>query len=557
MQHKIYQLFLRSFLNNTNITKPNGSWAENGSGTFSQINAEFIEHLKSLQVNVLWITGVIRHASTESWPSLNIQASVAELIKGKAGSPYAVTDYFDVNPYLASNPENRVSEFKSCVSLLKENGIKVIIDFVPNHVSRDYKSLHAPNSFIDFGKTDKTNEAWLAHNDFYYLPGQELVLPVDNKDNFKEFPAKATGNNCFKPNPNAHDWYETVKLNYGWNPFMPNSEVNQTPVWDKMLTVLEFWLNIGVDGFRCDMADMIPIEFWYWVLDKISLKYDNPIFIAESYSKDNYSYLIDAGFTLLYDKVGAYNCVEAALKLTHPYDLQKLNDHINYTYSFQEQMLRFSENHDETRLASALLAGNGLKGFAATALLYGTGSESVMLYNGQEFGEKAIEETGYSGSDGKSTIYDFATVPCGLRWINNKLSDAEKELYQKYALLMETINSPTFSKAGFYSLGYCNAHLGDRLALIFIWLRYYKNNYVLGIANLSDAPIDDILYLNAHSLQVSRIKKGEFNLTDLLQNVSSTKLEVFNNPNEDPYGKLSVYIAPQTTVYYQLSLNVE
>jgi glycosidase len=557
MQNRIYQLFLRSFLNNNHNTKPNGSWAENGSGTFSQINQQFIDHLKSLQINVLWVTGVIRHASTENWPNLGIKASFPELIKGKAGSPYAVSDYFDINPYLALNPENRISEFKSCVSLLKENGIKVLIDFVPNHVSRDYKSQNAPFSFIDFGKNDDKNEAWSINNDFYYLPGQALTLPVENQDNYKEFPAKATGNNCFKPNPNAHDWYETVKLNYGWNPFMPNSAVVQTPVWDKMLTVLEYWLNMGIDGFRCDMADMIPIEFWYWVLDKINLKYNNPIFIAESYSKDNYSFLIDAGFNLLYDKVGAYNCIESTLKLQHPYDLQRLNDHISYTYDFQEQMLRFSENHDEVRLAASQLASDSLKGFAATALLFGTGSESVMLYNGQEFGEEATEETGYSGNDGKSTIYDFAIVPSGYRLMNNSLSGNESLLYQKYCLLMQTINSPLFAKSAFYGLGYCNAHLGDRLALIFIWLRYFKNNYVLGIANLSDAPIDDSLYLNAHSLQVSKIKKGEYSLTDLLQNGSPTKLEVFNNPNEDPYGKLSVYIAPETTVYYQLSPNVE
>ncbi|MFY8033253.1 MAG: alpha-amylase family glycosyl hydrolase, partial [Flexibacteraceae bacterium] len=460
-------------------------------------------------------------------------------------------------PYLASSPENRISEFKSCVSLLKENGIKVIIDFVPNHVSRDYKSLNSPTSFIDFGKNDDTNEAWSINNDFYYLPGQALTLPVENKDAFKEFPAKATGNNCFKPNPNAHDWYETVKLNYGWNPFIPNSEVKQTPVWEKMRTILDFWLDMGVDGFRCDMADMIPIEFWYWVLDKINLKYNNPIFIAESYSKENYSYLIDAGFTLLYDKVGAYNCIESALKLEHPYDLQRLNDHISYTYGFQEQMLRFSENHDEVRLAASQLAGNSLKGFAATALLFGTGSESVMFYNGQEFGEEALEETGYSGSDGKSTIYDFAIVPSGFRWMNNELSSSEKELHQKYALLMQTLNSPTFTNGRFYSLGYCNAHLGDRLALIFIWLRYYKKNYILGITNLSDVVLDESIYLNAHSLEVTRLVTGEYILTDLLQNVGRTKLEVFNNPDEDPYGKISAYIAPQTTVYYQIIPNVE
>jgi glycosidase len=557
MRYIVYQLLLRSFLNKTEKPVPFGNLATNGSGTFADIDLEFISHLKSLNVNVLWITGVIRHATTESWPDINIKPSAPELIKGKAGSPYAIIDYFDVNPYLAVNPAQRIQEFKNVLALLKANNIKVIIDFVPNHVSRNYQSLNKPLNFKDFGTLDNQSAAWDLNNDFYYLPGQELVLPVENYSGIKEFPAKATGNNCFKPNPNAHDWYETVKLNYGWNPYMPQSEIKQTPVWDKILTILEFWISLGVDGFRCDMADMIPIEFWYWAIDKVQLKHPNTIFIAESYSKDNYSHLIDSGFTLLYDKVGAYNCVESVLKLAHPYNLQKLDEHIDFTYSFKEQMLRFSENHDEVRLSAPQLAADCFKGFAATALLFGTGNEALMLYNGQEFGEAANETTGYSGNDGKSTIYDFANVPSGFKWKTKQLSSIELQLEKQYANLLKTIDLPVFNNGNFYNLGYCNGHLGDRLALIYIWLRYYNNSFVIGITNLAATPIAETLYLNAHSLEISGMHIGSYHLKDLLEISAGSKLDVFNNENEAPYGQFLVYIAPSTTAYYQLIPNVE
>jgi len=551
MRIVIYQLFLRSFLNKKDETQPNGSFAQNGSGTFFDIDFEFITHLKELKVNVLWITGVIRHASTEYWPNLGIDAASTSIVKGKAGSPYAICDYFDINPYLAQNPEKRIQELKDCIKLLKENGIKTIIDFVPNHVSRIYESKNAPKGFVDFGINDKLNEAFDLKNDFYYLPGQALMLPVE-QDSFIEYPAKATGNNCFKANPNPHDWYETIKLNYGWNPYHNQGEIKQTPVWEKMLLILKYWLNIGVDGFRCDMADMIPIEFWYWSLDKVRIDYPDALFIAESYTMDNYADQIGAGFNYLYDKVGVYNTLEGVIKSGYNPDIQKVSEAINFTWGFREQMLRFTENHDEVRLASHYFTGSAESGLAISALAFGTGPEAIMLYAGQELGEKADEETGYSGHDGKSTIYDFAIIKLAQNLVNKTLDSYSLAILEKYKSLMANLTLPIFSLGGFYALGYCNEHLGLILGKTYIWLRYYHKEYILCISNLAESKVEATFYLNEHSLKETGLQIGNYSLVDLLANNQSGELEVIHNENERPYGKTDLQIGGFTTSFFIL-----
>lgn len=74
---------------------------------------------------------------------------------------------------------------------------------------------------------------------------------------YKEYPAKATGNNRFDAYPNINDWYETVKLNYGIDYQNGNTpHFNPIPdTWTKMLDILLFWAGKNIDGFRCDMAE--------------------------------------------------------------------------------------------------------------------------------------------------------------------------------------------------------------------------------------------------------------------------------------------------------------
>ena len=257
----IYQLFPRVY----------GATPTKRCGTFNDINDDEIERIKSLSVSYIWLTGVIRHSG---WRDTN-----PAVTKGNAGSPYAIVDYYDIDPDLADNEANRMEEFEKTVERIRSHGLKVIIDFVPNHLAREYKG--------DF--TD---------DNFYVLPNQKFVAPTENGADYYEFPAKATGNDVFSPTPSLNDWYDTVKLNYG-----------NHDTWRKMLKIIQFWCSKGVDGFRVDMAEMVPVEFWRWAIAEVRKSF-NIIMIAEIYQPDLYQSYVEAGFDYLYDKVGLYNTLE-------------------------------------------------------------------------------------------------------------------------------------------------------------------------------------------------------------------------------------------------------
>ncbi|MCQ2184002.1 MAG: alpha-amylase family glycosyl hydrolase [Bacteroidales bacterium] len=350
-------------------------------GHFSEFGTDFFDYMKWLGCTHVWYTGIPRHSQHPGFT------------KGDAGSPYAISDWFDVNPYLADDPGHRMDEFEDLVRRTHAASLKVIMDFIPNHVARDYKA----SSGVSLGENDDTSVHWSPENDFYYYPSEALVLP--NGSSFREFPAKASGN-AFTSSPGINDWYETLRINYC--PF-------HTGTWDKMLSVLEFWASKGVDGFRCDMVEMVPPEFMQWAIGSIRKKYPQMLFVAEVYSMDNYSkYLNDVGFDLLYDKSGMYDTLQSVMRGNTPAEgITGVWQHLG---SLQDGMLNFLENHDEPRLASSFVAGSPKAALCALGVSALLSPASFMIYAGQEIGERGMYEEGFSGLDGKSTIFDWWTI---------------------------------------------------------------------------------------------------------------------------------------------------
>ena len=289
----IYQVFPRWFGNtNTQLVK-NGSLAQNGVGKFSAFTPKALAAIAELGVSHIWYTGVIEHATKTDYTAYGIRKDHTAIVKGQAGSPYAIKDYYDIDPDLADSVPDRMEEFEALVRRTHEAGMKVIIDFVPNHVARQYFSDRKENYVGDLGDHDNVNKAFDPNNNFYYLPGQTLVLHFDDQDDedfeYSEFPAKVTGNNCFSATPGINDWYETVKLNYGVD-YQNGGACHFSPIpdtWSKMLDILLFWAAKGIDGFRCDMAEMVPVEFWNWAIPRVKQQFP-VIFIAEVYNPDEY-----------------------------------------------------------------------------------------------------------------------------------------------------------------------------------------------------------------------------------------------------------------------------
>ena len=410
------------------------------TGKFSGIDAGSLEYWKGLGVDFLWYTGVIRHATT--WTGKGFTPSHPQIVKGDAGSPYAIYDYYDVNPYLADVPGKRMEEFVQLVERTHQAGMKVLIDFVPNHVSRDN---------INFGKADNKSIHWTPENDFFYYPGQALKLPVPCKGpEFYEYPAKASGN-CFSPAPSLTDWYETVKLNYC---------DFHTGTWDKMLDILRFWARKGVDGFRCDMVELVPPPFMRWLIAKIKEDFPSIVFIAEVYEKDKYRmYAEEIGFDLLYDKSGLYDTLRAVT--CSGASAKGISWNWQFLGDLQPRMLNFLENHDEQRIASDFFCGKAEGGYAALAVSLLLNTAPFMLYFGQEIGERGMDNEPFSGVNGRTSIFDWWTVASLQRlhqWIRDRrtgLTPGEKAVLKRYQELLTLAKDPVFAQGKTFDLCYC------------------------------------------------------------------------------------------------------
>lgn len=492
----IYQVFPRWF-GNTN-TKPvrNGSLEENGVGKFSDFTPLALSKIKELGTTHIWYTGVIEHATQTDYTAYHIQKDHRAVVKGKAGSPYAIKDYYDIDPDLADHVENRMEEFEALVARTHDAGMKVIIDFVPNHVARQYHSDAQYNFIEELGQNDNTSKAFDPNNNFYYIPGQPLTLPFTNDDEglgYSEFPAKATGNDRFDAFPNCNDWYETVKLNYGVD-YLNGRSKHFDPIpntWHKMLDILRFWASKQIDGFRCDMAEMVPVEFWEWAIPLV--KKDYPvIFIAEVYNPAEYrNYIFNGHFDYLYDKVGLYDTLRAVICGQSP--ASNIPACWQSLEGIQSHMLNFLENHDEQRLASDFFAKDpsaGISGLMVSALM---NTNPMMIYSGQELGERGMDEEGFSGLDGRTTIFDYWSVSTLRNWKNGgkydggKLTEKQKQLRQQYAAILNIAkNEPAITQGSFFDLMYTNEKnrfFNNRNQYAF--LRKHKNEVILVVANFT------------------------------------------------------------------------
>lgn len=419
----IYQLFPRLFGNATHVNLPNGSIDINGCGKLNAITPKVLQEIHDLGITHIWYTGVIEHATQTDYSAYGIRKDHAAVVKGKAGSPYAIKDYYDIDPDLAESVPDRMQEFEALVTRTHAEGLKVVIDFVPNHVARQYGSDVKPEGTVDLGANDDTNRAFDVRNNFYYIPNQffagQFNLLQNEKAPYHEYPAKASGNDVFSALPTVNDWYETVKLNYGID-YQGGGARYFDPLpdtWQKMLDILLFWAAKGVDGFRCDMAEMVPVEFWSWAISRVKAVYPDLVFIAEIYNPAAYRSFIDFGrFDYLYDKVGMYDTLRAVVcgqeSARHISMMwQRVNDIL-------PQMLFFLENHDEQRIASRFFAGNARKAFPAMIVAAALSVSPVMIYAGQELGESAADAEGFSGDDGRTTIFDYWSVSSLRNWYN-------------------------------------------------------------------------------------------------------------------------------------------
>jgi len=510
----IYQLFPRLFGNQNPTCLPNGTLQENGVGKFDDIDLAALTAIKRLSVTHIWLTGILEHASTTDYSAYGIPNVELSLVKGKAGSPYAIRDYWDVSPDLAHDIPNRMDEFVNLVERCHTLELKVIIDFIPNHLFRQYYSDVKPNGVADFGVDDNPELSFSPQNNYYWLPDTTFLSPIWGS--YRESPARATGNDCFIPNPGLNDWYETVKLNYGID-YLNGHETHFEPVpdtWHKMLDILTFWANKGVDGFRCDMAEMVPVAFWVWVIPKIKALNSHLLFIAEIYKTEYYRDYIESGFDYLYDKVELYDTLKGVSRgecSTSDISLcwQRLGD-------LQHYMLNFLENHDEQRIASDFFMGNPFKAIPALVVSTCLNTAPFMLYSGQEFGERGMDEEGFSSLDGRTSIFDYWSVDT-LRRFNHhgqfhveQLSDIECELYNLYIKLFSLLSSsPALSSGATFDLVYANMfHDHFHPYRHFAFLRHVMNpagETLLVAVNFSEIPAGLRIHIPEHAFKYLNI----------------------------------------------------
>ena len=539
--HKIilYQIFTRLFGNDTPQCVPGGSIEQNGCGKLADFTPEALAAIKELGATHVWYTGVIEHATQTDYSTYGIRPDHKATVKGKAGSPYAIKDYYDIDPDLATDVPSRMKEFTQLVKRTHAAGLKMIIDFVPNHVARCYHSDAKPKSVVDLGAKDDTSVFFSPKNNFYYLPGTTLGGEVDWQD-YVESPARATGNNRFDAYPSRNDWYETVKLNYGVN-YLEGERTDFYPfpsTWLKMRDILLFWAKKGVDGFRCDMAEMVPFQFWGWVIPIIKEKYPHIIFIAEVYNTwEYYNYVKHGKFDYLYDKVGLYDTLvgiirrqQSATDITRTWqNLGELRSH----------MLHFMENHDEQRLASDFIVGHGRPALPAMLVSATIDTCPTMLYFGQELGERGMDEEGYSGRDGRTTIFDYWSVDTIRRWRDGgtfsgrELNDGERDLRSYYSRLLHIARDErAISEGDFFDLMYVNPYTAEfNPHRHYAFLRKHADELLLIVANFDECDTPASVYIPSAAFEYFGLPTMEHvEATELLSGTTTTLSLIPDSP---------------------------
>lgn len=518
----VYQILTRLFGNKNSRNKPHGTIEENGSGKFNDITDIVLNELKEAGYTHVWYIGALAHASATDYTEYGIPRQFPEIVKGKAGSPYAIRDCYDVDPDLAVNVKKRMQEFEELIARTHNAGLNVLIDFVPNHVARNYRSIAKPKHVEEFGEKDDTSVVFAPHNNFYYLPGQPLDLQfLRDKGievNYVENPAKATGNDCFANKPSEYDWYDTVKLNYGVD-YLNERRRYFDPIpntWKKMRNILFFWAAKDIDGFRCDMAEMVPLEFWKWVIPQIKAQFPDIIFFAEIYNPSVYrDFLADNTFDYLYDKVGLYDVLrDVACGYRPSSDITFI---LNAVGDIQHRMINFMENHDEQRIASDFFLKSGEKGKAAMIVTACINVNPVMIYFGQELGERGMDEEGFSGKDGRTSIFDYWSVDTVRRWNNNGkwneelLTEEEIRLRKFYHKLIRLCNREKALREGlFYDLMYANYENPNFNSMKqYAFVRGDYKDFLLVIGNFSDEEEEVTVWIPDHAYDFFKVNQHE------------------------------------------------
>ncbi len=554
----IYQLLPRLFANKNNNCIPNGTISQNGCGKLNDITPTVLNAIKELGVTHIWYTGIIEHAHKTDYSQYGIPQDNPFVIKGNAGSPYAIKDYYDVDPDLAVNVPERIKEFENLVKRTHKSGMKVIIDFVPNHVARQYHSDAKPIGVKDLGNDDDNSKFFSPANNFYYIPRQLFAPNVNlgiGADAYSEFPAKASGNDCFSAFPGEYDWYDTIKLNYGVDYGDGSRHFDPIPdTWLKMLNILRYWAGKGVDGFRCDMVHMVPLEFWSWAIPSVKEHYPSTIFIAEIYDPGLYRDFINFGkFDYLYDKVNLYDTLRgiqcsnvSAACITNCWQAV---DGIN------GNMLNFLENHDEQRFGSKQYAGD--PGLVIPSLVVSSmiNTGPMMIYAGQELGEQAADAEGYSGRDGRTTIFDYWSIPTIRRWLNDGkcdeqlLSGREIWLRDKYKTILNLCNSEKAIVEGkFFDLMYVNyenATLSPHRQYTF--LRSTSKETLLIAVNFAAQSCDLKINIPKHAFDFLNLPEGTcVDAIELLAEEKTDKVFCAEQPFE-------CYVGPYDAVIWKIT----
>ncbi len=584
----VYQVFTRLFGNTNTTNKPWGTIEENGVGKFADFDDTALSELKELGITYIWYTGVPHHAVIKDYTEYGITNDDPDVVKGRAGSPYAVKDYYNVNPDLAVDPANRLEEFKALVARTHAHGMKVLIDIVPNHVARSYVGLNNPSGVNDFGTSDDTSMEYARDNNFYYIPEvafkvpewQEGYLPLGGEKHplsnfkFEEIPAKWTGNGSRLPQPNFHDWYETVKINYGIRPDgtkdfeeLPEAYTHKDYLahfefwkdkalpdsWYKFRDIALYWLELGVDGFRFDMAEMVPVEFWSFMNSSIKMKNPDAFLLAEVYNPRLYREYIHRGkMDYLYDKVELYDSLKHIMKG------YGWTDHIHTVQSglqdIEHNMLHFLENHDEQRIASPEFVGNAAIGKPAMVVSATISTSPTMLYFGQEVGEDGSEDAGF-GKPSRTSIFDYIGVPAHQRWMNDKkfdggqLTEAENSLRDFYKRLLNfTINSSALM-GNYQEIHYYNKeHTPSYDHRVFAFARWDSSEKLVIISNFdSDKSYEFEVKLPPDVVEKWQLTAGEYKLEEQLYGSATYTLIV-----EEGVGKIELSLAPLQSYIFKV-----
>lgn len=587
----IYQVFTRLFGNENSTNKPWGTIEENGVGKFEDFTDEALKAIKALGVTHIWYTGVLHHAMVTDYSEYGISNDDPDVVKGRAGSPYAVKDYYQVDPDMAVDPSQRMQEFEALIKRTHKHGMKVIIDIVPNHIARKYEGANNPDGVVDFGANDDKTVTYKKDNNFYYIVGESFQIPHWNNGylplggeprpladgKFDENPAKWTGNGSRLAQPDANDWYETVKINYGISPegnkdfdslpqgfdqkdpeqhhaFWQDKEIPDS--WKKFEDIAHFWLEKGVDGLRYDMAEMVPVEFWSYMNSSIKVAYPETLLLAEVYDPSQYRNYIHLGkMDYLYDKVGFYDSIKHVMQghgwTDHlPIVQKEVND-------IEHHMLHFLENHDEQRIASPDFAGSAEKGKPAMVVSTTISTSPTLLYFAQEMGEPGAENAGF-GSPTRTSIFDYIGVPSLQRWVNHKkfdgaqLSEKETELRQFYQkLLTFTIQSDAlmghYQEIHFYNKDQ-NPNYDHR---VFSFCRWSDEEQLIIVSNFDEFKNYDLdLVLPEDLISNWHLEDGIYHAEDQLNSGTSETLYV-----EEGKGKLHIKLSPLESRIFKLKKN--